>query len=102
MEEVKGSLRNSTVPILKFKIRNNNGEPEHKGEFRLNDKASGLKFLHLLKDKYGIDYLDIRDPTLQTQEMNDEMKHLEDWRERTKALREDGDFTEKMRKAFSL
>lgn len=101
---VKGSLRNSNHPIMKAQIRNNDGTPAHKSEFRLNDKSSIVSFLILLRDKFGVTCFDIKKEFVSESKsiINDEKRHLDEWREKTKGLRnDDPDLKEKMKRAFS-
>lgn len=115
MIEVKGDLRGASDFIMKNKIRNSKGEPQHKSEFRLNDRPSLISFLRILKDKFGVTCFEIvgKDrKTLvaqQTKEAEEELSSLSDFqkrtdddsdfREKTRGLREpDKEFQEKMKK----
>ena len=114
IDEFKGSLRGLTDYIMKIRIRNPKGEPQHKSEFRLNDKNSLLRFLGILKDKFGVDCFEIKDKykkkalEQQKEEMDNEIKNLmeennKDWREKTRGLREtDEEFREKAKKILSV
>jgi len=95
METIKGNLRNISDNIIKIRIRNKQGIPQHSAEFRLNDRQTLLKELRLLKEKFGVDAIEISDKhkTLNNsqiiQEMKDERTHLEEWRKKSKGLRVD-------------
>lgn len=107
IENIKGSLRGVSDFIMKIRIRNSNGEPQHKSEFRLNDKNSLLRFLGILKDKFGVDCFEIKEKykkkamAQQEKEMEEEIESLQqendkDWREKTRGLREtDEEFRKK-------
>lgn len=112
---VKGDLRGAGEFIIKTKIRNTKGEPQHKSEFRLNDNSSVIRELSMWKDKFGVDCFDIKKKDIKTLmaqqngEMKEEIESLRDheekrvkeYREKTKGLREpDKEFQEKMKKAL--
>lgn len=104
MQNFKGNLRQSNSSILSVKIRDNQGRPQHKIEFRLTDRASTIKFLRLLKDSYGVTGFTFIGETkekvdaLIKNEMSEELDKLEDWREKTRGLREpDEDLQSKMK-----
>jgi len=103
---IEGDLRGSTSPIIKIRIRSHNGTPQHRAEFRLSDTKSLVNELNILKDKFGVgcfiiksEYSDKYSKQL-VEEVTEETKRLTDWREKTKGLREDKDFTQKMKDAF--
>ena len=110
MEDFKGNLRGIADCIIKIKIRDPRGEPQHSAEFRLNDRASLIGELRILKDKFGVDCFEIKGKHRKTliaqqeEEAMDELENLKefqekDWREKTKRLREpDKEFQEKMKK----
>jgi len=112
MENFKGNLRGVADFIIKIKIRNPKGEPQHSAEFRLNDRASLIGELRILKDKFGVDCFEIKGKhrkTLIAQQEKEEKEELDslkelqenDWREKTKGLREpDKNLQEKMKKAL--
>jgi len=83
MNNFKGNLRNSTYPIMKVRIRNNDGTPAHKSEFRLDDKSSVLKFLNVLKDKFGVTLFEIK-----KQYRHSAIDFDDEFKERIKILRE--------------
>ncbi len=110
MDDIKGNLRGASDFIIKIKIRDSRGEPQHLAEFQLNDRSSLIRELRILKDKFGVDCFDIRGKhtkTLIAQQRSEAQEELErlkehqekEWREKTKGLREqDTDFQEKMKK----
>ena len=106
IEEVKGNLRNSHSSIIKIRIREHDGTPLHKSEFRLSDTKTLIKELNLLKDKFGVSCFKIKDEykyinsSHLSNESLEEKEKLEEWRERTKGLREDKEFSKKMKEAF--
>lgn len=102
-ERFKGNLRGSYSPIIKVKIRNHNGTPAHRAEFRVDDRSSMVQFLSLLKDKFGIDCFYLKPDYLPKQKdlIQEEKQHLDEWREKTKGLREeDESFKKRMREVF--
>lgn len=106
MEDIKGNLMNVKDSIIKIRIRNRNGHPLHKAEFRLEDRSTLIKELNILKDKFGVDCFDIRGKAINIHKeqqrllQEEEIKALADWREKTRGLREPISFQEDMRKAL--
>lgn len=107
MDNFKGNLRGPKEFIIKIGIRNTNGEPQHKAEFRLNDRPSLVRELNTLKEKFGAVGFEITGKHKQTlieqqeKEAEEELDSLSDWREKTKGLREpDKNLQEKMKNAL--
>ena len=103
VEGFKGNLENSNSPIINIKIREHDGMPMYKAEFRTNDQKSLIKHLNILKDKFGITCFDIKEEfqKISNKDIDREIEHLNEWREKTKGLRDDDEFKKKMRDAFS-
>lgn len=87
---------------MKVRIRNNDGTPAHKSEFRLDDRSSVVTFLNLLKDKFGVDCFGIRGEFQNKHsDIKEEKKHLDEWREKTRSLREpDKELQRKVRESL--
>ena len=104
----KGNLKTSSSPIINVKIKDADGTPAYKCKFRVSDRASSIQFLRMIQDKFGFDYFTLKPEYIKTvvseeqRAIDEEKKHLDDWREKTKGLRDDENFTEKMRKAFTV
>lgn len=103
----KGNLKNTNSSIIKIKIRSVEGYPQHKSEFRLNDRKSIIREVELWKEKFGVDCIMINRNYLnefklqKDSEFNEEKKALDEWREKTKNLREiDTDMQKRLKKAF--
>ena len=90
MENLKGNLRNTRDSIIKIRIRDRNGIPQHSAEFRLDDKSSLIRELRILKDKFGVSVIRFSNESKEehtkqlTQEVNEEKQKLKEWREKTK------------------
>jgi len=103
MNNIKGNLHNTKEGIINIKIRNLEGYPIHKAEFRIEDKRKMIEELNLLKDKFGINYIDIKgkfkilDIDQQKFNIQDELEHIREWREKSRGLREDKNIREKMK-----
>ncbi len=106
-DDFKGDLRKSNSSIIKIKIRSHNGMPLHKSEFRLNDKHCMIKELNLLKDKFGVDCFELKGQykkvylEQQEQEISKEKKSLDEWRKKTRGLREvDSELQKKVKESL--
>jgi len=102
INEVKGELKNSHAPIMKIRIREHTGMPMYRAEFRTDDKKAVIQHLNLLKNKFGISCFEIKENIIELKEVEEEKKYLDEWREKTKGLRDDDlEFQKKMKEAFS-
>lgn len=104
IDEIKGNLRNNKDYIIKIRVRDTRGLPQHKAEFKVSDKDCLVRELRLLKEKFGANCISLdknKEEVInqERKEIEDEMKHLDDWRKRTRGLREpDKEFQEKVKK----
>lgn len=102
MEQIRGELKNSHAPIMKIRVRDHSGIPLYKAEFRTDDPKALAKHFNFLKDKIGISCFELKEEFKGVEEAKEEITYLNEWREKTKGLREDDEeLKRKMREAFS-
>jgi hypothetical protein len=102
MDEIKGDLRGARGFIIKLKIRDANGFPQHKASFRLDDTKTLVRELNLLKDKFGVECFELKNK-YKKEAIKEQLEDLggEDWREKTRGLREiNKDIQKKVREAL--